>query len=416
MIKISVIIPVFNVDRYLRQCLDSVFVQTLREIEVICIDDGSEDHSYDILLEYQKEHGNMLVFRQTNQGAGPARNYGIRKAAGKYLCFMDPDDYYAQDTVLEKLYMTAENNHVSICGGNILLQSAYGERKEFYGWFSSEQVMEFKDFGFFYNFQRYIFLTELIRRNTVIFPPYRRFQDPPFLLRAMVCAQKFYAVNDVVYIYRTDHKKVNYTLEKAVDLLRGIRDCHEIACNYDLTVTYRKSLQHILIENLGAFYRYAVQNQKAVWELIDRICKIRRNWLGETVEAFRNAESLEAYIVQQKAAKEKMLSACRTASQIVIYGAGVAGRFFLQNYGEFCGNMIGFAVSKRSDQDRFIEGYEVKEISEYSRSALVIVAVSDQYVDEVLHTLEELQFKHVCYAEYEVYSFLEREQLCDAGG
>ena len=78
--------------------------------------------------------------------------------------------------------------------------------------------------------------------------------------------------------------------------------------------------------------------------------------------------------------------------------------------------MIGFAVSKRSDQDRFIEGYEVKEISEYSRSALVIVAVSDQYVDEVLHTLEELQFKHVCYAEYEVYSFLEREQLCDAGG
>ena len=89
MIKISVIIPVFNVDKYLKQCLDSVLTQTLKEIEVICVDDSSEDDSYDILLEYQKKYENIVVLQQRNQGAGPARNYGISKAVGKYLCFMD---------------------------------------------------------------------------------------------------------------------------------------------------------------------------------------------------------------------------------------------------------------------------------------------------------------------------------------
>lgn len=409
MIKISVIIPVFNVERYLKRCLDSVLMQTIKEIEVICIDDGSEDHSYDILLEYQKKHENMIILRQENQGAGIARNYGIRKAAGKYLCFMDSDDYYAQDNALERLYMAAEENHASICGGNMFLEPAHGRKQRQLPWFSANRFVDFKDFGHTGSFQRYIFLAKLIGKNHILFPPYRRYQDPPFLMRAMICAQRFYEINEVVYIYRTEHKKVNYTLKKAVDLLCGIRECYEIARKYNLIITYKKSLEHILVENLGAFYRYAMQNQKAIWDLIEQICKIQYDWLGKNEEAFRNPERLEEYIARQRAAREKMLAACDIVQQIVIYGAGEAGKHFLQNYGKRYSNIIGFAVSRKEGNEDFIEGYAVREITAYNRDTLIIVAVSEQYADEVLDNLKRLQFKNICYVEYAILPFLEEE-------
>ena len=409
MIKISVIIPVFNVDKYLKQCLDSVLTQTLKEIEVICVDDSSEDDSYGILLEYQKKYENIVVLQQRNQGAGPARNYGISKAVGKYLCFMDPDDYYARNCVLEKLYLAAEENHASICGGNILLRSAYGDKKELDRWFSYNQSVEFKDFGYFYHFQRYLFASDLITQNNIRFPPYRRFQDPHFLLRAMICAQRFYALKEIIYIHRVDYKEVNFTFKTALDILCGIRDCYEMAQKYNLYIMYESELKNILYENLKAFYQYAVKDQKAIWNLIDQIYAIQYDWMGEGAEAFKDIKHLETYIAQQKEAKEKMLSACSAAQQIVIYGAGKAGRCFLKNWGKKCSNIIGFAVSEMTDNVDYIEGYEVRKITEYSRNALIIVAVSGQYAGAVMRNLDRLQFKNVHYVEYTAYDLLEEE-------
>ena len=120
MIKVSVIIPIYNMERYLKECLDSVLNQTLKEIEIICIDDGSTDHSHEILLDYRERYANILLVRQENQGAGPAKNKGMACAKGKYICFMDPDDYYAQDQALELLYKNAEENRVSVCGGDFI--------------------------------------------------------------------------------------------------------------------------------------------------------------------------------------------------------------------------------------------------------------------------------------------------------
>ena len=416
MIKISVIIPVFNVDKYLRQCLDSVLMQTLKEIEIICIDDGSEDYSYDILLEYQEQFGNMTALRQSNQGAGPARNYGIDRATGKYLCFIDPDDYYAQENALEKLYLAAEENHAYICGGNMLLKSVYDDDQRRKPWFSASRFIEFKEFGYTGSFQRYIFLSELIKRNRIMFPPYRRFQDPPFLMNAMICAQRFYALNELIYIYRTAYKRVNYTLKKAVDLLRGIKDCYEIAREYNLIIVYRKSLDHVLVENLGAFYQYAVQDREEIWDLIGQICKIHYDWLGKTVRAFRNTQCMETYIAQQRKEREKMLFFCRTEPQTVIYGAGEVGRYFLRKFGNSCSGIIGFAVSDMKDNDEFIEGYAVRNINEYNRDTFIIVAVTEQYAEEVLHNLERLQFEKICYVEPAILPFLEEEQLICKGG
>ena len=107
MIKISVIIPVYNVEKYLRECLDSLINQSFKDFEVICIDDGSTDKSYKILEEYSQKDSRIKVLKQEHNGAGAARNLGIEIAKGKYIQFLDSDDYF-EPNMLEELYNTAE--------------------------------------------------------------------------------------------------------------------------------------------------------------------------------------------------------------------------------------------------------------------------------------------------------------------
>lgn len=107
---VSVIIPVYNVERYLEECLDSVFNQTYKHIEVIAINDGSTDNSLNILNEYSKKHSNLKVINQENQGQAAARNKGISEASGEYVHFLDSDDYLAPDTFENLILKMGKNN------------------------------------------------------------------------------------------------------------------------------------------------------------------------------------------------------------------------------------------------------------------------------------------------------------------
>ncbi|MCD8232300.1 MAG: glycosyltransferase [Clostridiales bacterium] len=110
-IKLSIIIPVYNAENYLHQCLDSVLGQSLREIEVICVDDGSTDRSRDILEEYAAKDSRVRILCQRNRYAGAARNYGMSVAEGEYLHFLDADDY-VMDYAYEAIYRMAKENHL----------------------------------------------------------------------------------------------------------------------------------------------------------------------------------------------------------------------------------------------------------------------------------------------------------------
>ena len=106
MIKVSVIVPVYNVEDYLKECLDSIINQTLRDIEIICIDDCGTDNSINILKEYAKKDDRIrIISHKENKGLGPARNTGINEAKGEYISFIDSDDYISRD-YLENLYNT----------------------------------------------------------------------------------------------------------------------------------------------------------------------------------------------------------------------------------------------------------------------------------------------------------------------
>lgn len=115
MVKVSVIIPVYNVEKYLAQCLDSVCAQTLKDIEIICVNDGSTDGSAKILDEYAKKDARIRIITKKNAGLGAARNSGLDIAVGEYVAFIDSDDWVVAD-YYEKLYdaVVKQNADVSV--------------------------------------------------------------------------------------------------------------------------------------------------------------------------------------------------------------------------------------------------------------------------------------------------------------
>ncbi len=113
-IKVSVVIPVYNSEPYLEQCLNSVVNQSLKEIEIICVDDGSSDASLEILDHFAQSDKRVKILTQKHENVGAARNYGKSIATGKYLIYWDSDDYFKTDA-LEKMYEQAEVDQADIC-------------------------------------------------------------------------------------------------------------------------------------------------------------------------------------------------------------------------------------------------------------------------------------------------------------
>ncbi|MCE3039169.1 glycosyltransferase family 2 protein [Helicobacter anatolicus] len=109
----SIIIPIYNVEKYLKECLDSAIFQTFRDIEIICINDGSSDKSGEIAKEYAEKDSRILLIHQENQGLSMARNNAIARATGKYIVFLDSDDYIEKN-LCEKLYEILQNYPVDV--------------------------------------------------------------------------------------------------------------------------------------------------------------------------------------------------------------------------------------------------------------------------------------------------------------
>lgn len=112
-ILVSVIVPVYNACRYIRPAMESIMAQTLREIEIICVDDGSTDTSLDMIKIFQESDDRIRIITQTNAGPGTARNNGLKRARGEYVAFLDADDFYDPD-MLEVLYKTAKEKDLDI--------------------------------------------------------------------------------------------------------------------------------------------------------------------------------------------------------------------------------------------------------------------------------------------------------------
>ena len=225
---ISIIMPMYNAEDYLEETLNSVLSQTLREIEVICVDDGSTDSSPEILRTYKEKDERVRVLTQNNLGAGPARNAGIKSARGRFIAFLDSDDYYPEESCLEKLYNLADTQNVKIAGGSLLFREGETLKKavtkEADYTFDSTKIIQYKDFQQAYYYQRFIYSREMLCEGGIAFPAYRRFQDVPFFVKAMTYAGEFLATKMPTYVYR---KSNNYACLNDIqinDMLKGYID------------------------------------------------------------------------------------------------------------------------------------------------------------------------------------------------
>ena len=110
--KISIVVPVYNVEQYLKEALDSLVNQTMKDLEFVCVDDGSTDKSLEILKQYAEKDPRFVIISQQNQGAGIARNNGLKAVSGKYVTYLDPDDWFelnAMEVLYQKLQEVQSN-------------------------------------------------------------------------------------------------------------------------------------------------------------------------------------------------------------------------------------------------------------------------------------------------------------------
>ena len=271
-ISITVIIPVYNAAAYLRQCLDSITGQTLRNVEIIAIDDGSTDNSIAIIGEAAKSDDRIVFLSQEHGGAGKARNLGMQRASGEYIAFMDADDYYPGNDTLEHMYQAAVENGALICGGGQMtdldgrIVPGTAEQKTAY---SQTGYMEYRDVQRPYGYWRYIYQSAFLRDNRISFPDYLRYQDPPFFVRAMVAAERFYALAEDTYCYRRGYKKIDWTFPKINDLVRGVTDNLIIAQEHHLEILQEACIAAVENNN----FKHIVQSlQDGNYELLKLLC------------------------------------------------------------------------------------------------------------------------------------------------
>ncbi|MBO5549978.1 MAG: glycosyltransferase family 2 protein, partial [Prevotella sp.] len=114
MVKVSIILPIYNVAPYLEEALDSILHQTLKEIEIIAVNDGSTDNSQEIIEKYQQKDERIIAFQQENQGQSVARNLALQHASGEYIYMMDSDDVLSSSDALQTCYDYAKKNEAEI--------------------------------------------------------------------------------------------------------------------------------------------------------------------------------------------------------------------------------------------------------------------------------------------------------------
>ncbi len=228
---ISVIIPIYKEKKeYFEQAIESVLNQSIKNIEILCIIDGAAPEITPLIETFCKSDKRIKFFKNSHKGPGKTRNFGIKKARGKYIAFMDSDDYYPSQDVLESLFSVAEETKIKVVGGKTLFESPAGLEPPH--WFFknyeklfSDKAVQLKDYQLCWGYWCFIYEREFILKNRIYFPDYMRYQDPPWFLKALNKAGVFYAMDKVTYIHREQEGR-NWlnSNRKVKDHFKGISD------------------------------------------------------------------------------------------------------------------------------------------------------------------------------------------------
>ena len=210
---ISIIIPVYNVEKFIRQCLDSILSQSYKNYEVILIDDKSKDSSLDIIREYEKKYSNFFVIEnKKNSGPGASRNKGIDKAKGEYIMFIDSDDYIEPNT-LEDAFNAAKKYDADVVRYDFsrsISNIEYADRK-LYPKLKEKTIEVDINKGDYFLLETAGPCNKLFKRSLIgdsRFPVGIYFEDLPFIISNILKAKKIVYLNEVLYRYRFNPKSI----------------------------------------------------------------------------------------------------------------------------------------------------------------------------------------------------------------
>lgn len=421
MVAVSVIIPVYNAGRYLQQCLDSIRNQTLKNIEIICVNDGSTDDSLSILQSAAQIDDRIIVVSQENSTAGAARNRGLEIATGKYLSFLDADDFF-EENMLENAYQSAEENNADIV---VFRSNRYDEGVGDYtdsNWTVKEEYLPQKKVFSHRNVQNLfgcimswawdkLFDADFIKQNELYFQSQPCINDLFFVYSALAKAQRIYFLNEILI-----HKRVNNPEAITTNYSKSGNWC----CFYNALKALRKQLivwniygelrrdfvnysLHYTLWNLDKFinvevYKDFYNTVKNEWlenldilscpkeffynsEDFEQLCDIKRSQFDEYKWSRRLKQKDGSFLFPFELVEK--------GSNIILYGAGVVGITYYRQvtYCNYC-NIVAWV-----DKNYESKGTQVvapKDMNKYIFD-YVIIAINDglvaQRICEKLETI-----------------------------
>lgn len=221
--EITVIIPVYNVEKYLRRCLDSLINQTIKNFSLLLINDGSKDNSLKILKEYEKKYDFITVIDQKNIGPALTRNKGIDLVKNKYIMFIDSDDYVDQDYI-EKYYNEIKNSNYDIVMGGF--KKTDGEKISFVRKLNDQ---EFAKYIVTAPYSK-IYRTDFIKNNKIYFLDTLASEDVYFNLKAINSGAKIKTIAYIGYYYFTNPNSISNNahkgFKKEVDIIKFLNEIY----------------------------------------------------------------------------------------------------------------------------------------------------------------------------------------------
>lgn len=373
--KVSVVIPVYNTSKYMHQCLDTVCGQTLREIEIICVDDGSSDNSVEILEEYAARDERVHILHHPHKdgiGAAGARNMGIEIAQGEYIIFLDSDDYFDLE-LLEKTYNRAKECDADIVmydavrfdnnTGNILLDFSHLNKTLL----PKEEIFTWRDYPeYFFQASGSAPWTQLIRRKCIMdyqirFQEVYHLDDFFFTYATRLSAERVTILSDKLVYYRNNND-ISQTANMSKSPLSAAKCTLKMKAwleEQGLFEKFKRSFFERTIVAIKWYFR-SLPDINRFSELFNFMQESGLKGLGlldASKDDFVNLENyewcrkigclrMEEYLLWEltkpKIVKDKMIPrTLKTSDRVVLYGAGAAGRtFFIKNIINKCCQVV----------------------------------------------------------------------------
>lgn len=243
---VSVIVPCYNCANSITKTMDSLSSQTLKNLEVIAINDGSTDNTQEILLAYQKSHPDftLRIYEIENQGVANARNVGLQHVTGEYFGFLDADDY-TSETMFADLYKTAKHENAQVVVSNFHWVNSKGEKLQKDGPYGLKQDMMVNLFAVLWN---KLYRTEFIKSLDLSFPTGYRYEDAYFLYCLTMHVERIAFVDQAYVSYVQNESSITHTNNEEVkDMIEIFQRIVAYYKKHDAYEEYQQALEYLHI-------------------------------------------------------------------------------------------------------------------------------------------------------------------------